>query len=72
MNTENAFEFNGVRYVAIPSEYTCKGCEFEFVANCPAMNDFFCDKELRKDRQNVIFKRAAACQNETKPNENEA
>lgn len=65
MNTENNFEINGVRYIAVPSEWTCKGCAFEHVPECLMLIDFSCEKELREDGQNVIFKRATDCRLET-------
>jgi hypothetical protein len=57
MTTENNFEFEGIKYQAIPGE-TCIGCDLEFVDPCILSDDQpYCMASMRQDKQDVIWQR---------------
>ena len=53
--TENLFDHNGARYIAIARK-TCLGCAFEFNDYCIFDADQpYCMASMREDNQDVIW-----------------
>lgn len=52
MNSENEFELNGKRYIAVVNETGCNACAFFDDKFCPMAP---CESESRSDGKDVIF-----------------